>query len=83
MSPSAEILSYLVSTVGALLPIVNPFSTGVTRSRVAGVTAALIPHAEVDVRQTERRGHATELAAAAADASAAPRAFRAPSASAG
>ncbi len=48
--------------------IVNPFSTAVTRRRVADVTAALIPHAEVEVRQTERRGHATELAAAAAEA---------------
>ncbi len=42
--------------------IVNPFSTGVTRRRVAEVTAALIPYAEVEVRQTERRGHAVELA---------------------
>ena len=47
--------------------IVNPYSTGVTRSRVADVTGALVPHAEVEVRQTERRGHAVELAAAAAD----------------
>ena len=42
--------------------IVNPYSTGVTRRRVADVTAALARHAEVVVRQTERRGHATELA---------------------
>src|SRR6476619_2692923 len=47
--------------------IVNPYSTGVTRARVADVTGALVPHAEVEVRQTERRGHAVELAAAAAD----------------
>jgi diacylglycerol kinase family enzyme len=47
--------------------IVNPYSTGVTRSRVADVTAALAPHAVVEVRQTERRGHAVELAAAAAE----------------
>jgi diacylglycerol kinase family enzyme len=42
--------------------IVNPFSTEVTRQRVGEVTAALERHAEVVVRQTERRGHATELA---------------------
>src|SRR3954471_13339033 len=48
--------------------IVNPYSTGVTLARVADVTAALARHVDVDVRQTERRGHAVELAAAAADA---------------
>lgn len=46
--------------------IVNPFSTEVTRQRVGEVTAALERHAEVAVRQTERRGHAIELAAEAA-----------------
>ena len=46
--------------------IVNPYSTGVTRRRVADVTAALARRAEVVVRQTARRGHATELAAEAA-----------------
>jgi diacylglycerol kinase family enzyme len=46
--------------------IVNPYSTGVTRDRVAAVTAALARRAEVTVRQTERRGHAAELAAEAA-----------------
>ncbi len=46
--------------------IVNPYSTGVTRALVADVTAALERRAEVDVRQTERRGHAGELAAEAA-----------------
>jgi diacylglycerol kinase family enzyme len=45
--------------------IVNPYSTEVTRQRVRDVTAALERHAEVAVRQTEGRGHATELAAAA------------------
>jgi diacylglycerol kinase family enzyme len=47
--------------------IVNPYSTAVTRQRVGEVTAALARHAEVVVRQTERRGHATELAAQAVD----------------
>jgi diacylglycerol kinase family enzyme len=47
--------------------IVNPYSTGVTRQRVADVTAALARKADVLVRQTQRRGHAVELAAAAAD----------------
>ena len=42
--------------------IVNPYSSGVTRSRVADVTAALARRAEVVVRQTEQKGHATELA---------------------
>ena len=46
--------------------IVNPYSTEVTRQRVDEVTAALARHAEVVVRQTERRGHATQLAAEAA-----------------
>ena len=42
--------------------IVNPYSSGVTRSRVADVTAAIARRAEVVVRQTEQKGHATELA---------------------
>jgi diacylglycerol kinase family enzyme len=46
--------------------IVNPYSTGVTRALVADVTAALRRRAEVEVRQTEGRGHARELAADAA-----------------
>lgn len=45
--------------------IVNPYSSGVTRRRVADVTAALARRAEVVVRQTERPGHAVELAAQA------------------
>ena len=48
--------------------IVNPYSTGVTRQRVAEVTAALARRVEVAVRQTERRGHAVELADEAAGA---------------
>jgi len=35
--------------------IVNPYSSGVTRQRVADVTAALARRAEVVVRQTEAR----------------------------
>ena len=45
--------------------IVNPYSSGVTRKRVAEVTETLARRAELVVRQTEGRGHATELAAAA------------------
>jgi diacylglycerol kinase family enzyme len=48
--------------------IVNPYSSGVTLARVADITAALARNAEVLVRQTERRGHAIELAGEAADA---------------
>ncbi len=45
----------------------NPYSTGVTRRRVAAVTAALARTAEVVVYQTEHRGHASELAVRAAE----------------
>jgi len=47
--------------------IVNPYSTGVTRPQVEQVEAALGRTATVERRQTEARGHATELAAAAAE----------------
>lgn len=47
--------------------IVNPYSTGVTRPQVEQVEAALRRTASVERRQTEARGHATELAAEAAD----------------
>jgi len=53
--------------VGRLALIVNPYSTGVTRRRVAAVTAVLARRAEVVVHQTERRGHASELAVRAAE----------------
>jgi diacylglycerol kinase family enzyme len=46
--------------------IVNPFSTAVTWDRVAAVEAALRRHVEVEMRLTEARGHAVELAAEAA-----------------
>jgi diacylglycerol kinase family enzyme len=53
------------AAVRRIVLIVNPYSTGVTRRRVAEVSAALARGAEVVVRETERRGHATELAAQA------------------
>lgn len=46
--------------------IVNPYSTSVTRERVAAVERALRGHADLRTVRTERPGHATELAAAAA-----------------
>jgi diacylglycerol kinase family enzyme len=45
--------------------IVNPYSTGVTWPQVEHVEAALASAGEVVRRQTERPGHASELAAAA------------------
>jgi diacylglycerol kinase family enzyme len=54
--------------VRRIVLIVNPYSSGVTRRRVADVTAALARRAEVVVRQTEAKGHAVELAAQAAEA---------------
>jgi diacylglycerol kinase family enzyme len=47
--------------------LVNPYSSGVTRTRVADVAATLAKTVELVVRQTEHRGHAIELAAAAAE----------------
>lgn len=47
--------------------IVNPYSSGVTRPQVEQVEAALRRTATVERRQTEARGHATELAAEVAD----------------
>ncbi len=47
--------------------IVNPYSSGVTRRRVADVTAALARRVEVVVRQTEGPGHAGQLAKQAAE----------------
>ena len=47
------------------LLIVNPYASAVTEERTDAVAAVL---GEVDVRRTERRGHATELARAAAAA---------------
>jgi diacylglycerol kinase family enzyme len=47
--------------------IVNPYSSGVSRRRLADVEAALARKAEVVVRQTHAKGHAVELAAEAAE----------------
>ena len=51
------------AAVPRIVLIVNPYSRNVTRKRVAQVTAALARRSELVVRQTERRGHASELAA--------------------
>src|SRR5690348_498886 len=55
----------LVSVKRALL-IVNPYSTHVTGRRISDVERALRERIDVETRFTERPGHATELAAAAA-----------------
>jgi diacylglycerol kinase family enzyme len=47
--------------------IVNPFSTGVKESRLEEVEAELGKVANVEVRETERPGHATAIAAQAAE----------------
>jgi diacylglycerol kinase family enzyme len=47
--------------------IVNPYSTGVTWPQVEQVEAALAAAGEVVRRQTERPGHASDLASAAVD----------------
>jgi diacylglycerol kinase family enzyme len=54
-------------SVPHVILIVNPYSSGVTRPQVEQVEAALRRTARVERRQTEARGHATELAADAAD----------------
>jgi diacylglycerol kinase family enzyme len=53
--------------VARILLIVNPYSSGVDRERLDQVETALRAAGEVDRRQTEAPGHATELAAAAAE----------------
>jgi diacylglycerol kinase family enzyme len=53
--------------VPRIVLIVNPYSTGVSRPQVEEIEAALRRTATVERQQTEARGHATELAAAAAD----------------
>jgi diacylglycerol kinase family enzyme len=50
--------------------IVNPFATRVNDEVVAAALASLRSAADVDVVRTERRGHATSLAAAATEDSA-------------
>jgi diacylglycerol kinase family enzyme len=51
-----------------VLLIVNPFASSVTEQRVRSVEASLARAGDVKTVLTERRGHATELAAAGADA---------------
>lgn len=47
--------------------IVNPFSTRVTESKLEAVERALAPYAEIETLPTSRRGHATDIARAAAN----------------
>jgi diacylglycerol kinase family enzyme len=47
--------------------VVNPYSTAVTPKRVEQVEEVLRAHVELDTQLTARRGHATELAARAAE----------------
>ncbi|HXY81651.1 MAG TPA: diacylglycerol kinase family protein [Gaiellaceae bacterium] len=47
----------------AIVLVVNPFASRVTQAKLAAVTAALAPHADVSVLLTDRPGHATELVA--------------------
>jgi diacylglycerol kinase family enzyme len=54
--------------VSDVLLIVNPFASSVTEQRVRSVEASLGHAGTVRTVLTERRGHATELAAADADA---------------
>jgi diacylglycerol kinase family enzyme len=54
--------------VAQILLIVNPFASRVTERRLRAVEASLAPAGTVTTMLTERRGHATELAAATADA---------------
>jgi diacylglycerol kinase family enzyme len=49
----------------SIVLIVNPFASRVDDARVRAVEAALSRAGQVDTRVTERRAHATELAAAA------------------
>jgi diacylglycerol kinase family enzyme len=54
--------------VTQVLLIVNPFASRVTERRLRAVEASLAPAGTVTTMLTERRGHATDLAASAADA---------------
>jgi diacylglycerol kinase family enzyme len=47
--------------------IVNPFSSQVTAAKLEAVEEALAPYAEIETLPTGRRGHATDLARAAAN----------------
>ena len=50
--------------------IVNPFASRVDEGALRSVEAALARAGKVETKLTERRGHATELAAAASSADA-------------
>jgi diacylglycerol kinase family enzyme len=56
--------------VQSVLLVVNPFASRVTPEKLAEVERELSRSADVAVAQTERRGHATELVAAAGAADA-------------
>jgi len=58
----------MLGTVKRALLIVNPYSTHVTGTRITEVERVLREHADVQTEFTQRPGHATELAAAAAAA---------------
>ncbi|MCW2972385.1 MAG: diacylglycerol kinase [Thermoleophilia bacterium] len=49
--------------------IVNPYSSGMTSARERTIVRALREHLDVEVRRTERPGHATRMAAALTDRS--------------
>jgi len=56
----------MLGSVKRALLIVNPYSTHVTGARITAVERALRESVDVETRFTQRPGHATELAAAAA-----------------
>ena len=58
----------MLATVKRALLIVNPYSTHVTGRRITEVERVLRAHVELDTEFTQRPGHATDLAAAAAAA---------------
>ncbi|HEX6490439.1 MAG TPA: diacylglycerol kinase family protein [Gaiellaceae bacterium] len=60
----------MLATMKRAALIVNPFASGVTQGRLADVERELRGSLELTVALTERRGHAIELARAAADAEA-------------
>src|SRR6266508_2241402 len=66
-APSSSLGSVAMSQV---VLIANPFASRVTEERLQAVESALARAGSVETRLTERRGHATELAAAASSADA-------------
>src|SRR4051812_38860172 len=51
----------MLATMNGAALIVNPFASGVTEERLAGVEHELRPSVELTVTLTERPAHATEL----------------------